>query len=531
MATFNKATARTPRNVAPIVSTASPTERTGNQAPGFVRDAKGELFLLAVANFVGQSTFYERAEARDTRYAELIRTVAVADPDWMRRFLPWLRNDANMRAAAVMGAMEAAYAMKEHGIPGCRSVIANTLARADEPGEALAYAKNVMGRKVSAGVMRGIADAAVKLYNEYSTLKYDGTSSTRGFRFGDVVEICRPRPANLGQDELFKYLITRGKGSKRQDVRVPDNLTMINGNASLRRRAQADARVLLNPTQLKMAGFNWEDAMAYTGGSDVSKKEMWEALIPNMGYMALLRNLRNFDEAGVSNDVVQNVVIPKLVDPTQVERSRQLPMRFLSAYRAAGSSLRWGHALTTALDLSLRNVPEFTGRTLILVDTSGSMGDVFGKNTDLRRWDAAVVFGLAMARRCAQADVYSFSNNVMKFDLQPGAALLHEVLRWDKEGFFIGHGTDTWGSLRSTFRTQDRVVILTDEQADAHPARHIAAGVVPEAIPIVTFNLAGYRVGHMPSGTVNRITIGGLSDAAFKLIPALEKFNAGGWPF
>ncbi len=531
MATFNKRTARPPRTVAPIVSTASPTERTGNQAPGFVRDAKGELFLLAVANFVGQNAFYEKGETRDARYAELIRTVAVTDPDWMRRFLPWLRNEANMRAAAVMGAMEAAYAMKEHGIPGCRSVIANTLARADEPGEALAYAKNVMGRKVSAGVQRGIADAAVKLYNEFSTLKYDGTSSTRGFRFGDVVEICRPRPANLGQDELFKYLITRGKGNKRQNVVPPDNLTMINANASLRRRAQADPRILLNPTQLKMAGFNWEDAMAYTGGSDVSKRDMWEALIPNMGYMALLRNLRNFDEAGVSNDVVQNVVIPRLVDPTQVERSRQLPMRFLSAFRAAGSSLRWGHALTTALDLSLQNVPEFTGRTLILIDTSGSMNDPFGKNTELRLWDAAVVFGLAMARRCAQADVYSFSNGIKQFKLREGAALLHEVQRWQQEGFFIGSGTDTRGSLQSTFRTQDRVVILTDEQADSHYSGHVAAGVVPEAIPVITFNLAGYKVGHMPSGTVNRITIGGLSDSAFKLIPALEKFNAGGWPF
>ena len=49
-----------------------------------------------------------------------------------------------------------------------------------------------------------------------------------------------------------------------------------------------------------------------------------------MGYMALLRNLRNFIEKGVKEDSIQ-YVIDRLTNPEQVERSKQFPFRFYSA--------------------------------------------------------------------------------------------------------------------------------------------------------------------------------------------------------
>lgn len=81
----------------------------------------------------------------------------------------------------------------------------------------------------------------------------------------------------------------------------------------------------------------------------------WEAVIPSMGVMALARNLRNFDEAGVSDEVAETVA-RKIADPEQVTKSRMLPMRFYSAFNAA-PSLRWGHALERALTASMANIP------------------------------------------------------------------------------------------------------------------------------------------------------------------------------
>ena len=99
------------KRVRPMVRSAiktvgKPTTRTFEGARALVRDPKSELFLLAITNMVGEATFYEGADARDERFVELIHQVTNEDPVWMQRFVPWLRNDALMRSAAVVAAAE-----------------------------------------------------------------------------------------------------------------------------------------------------------------------------------------------------------------------------------------------------------------------------------------------------------------------------------------------------------------------------------------------------------------------------------------
>lgn len=519
----------------PIVSAPSVTARTGNNAPGFVRDAKGELFLLAVSNFVGQDKFYESGKAGDNRFKALVQQVAQEDAAWMGRFLPWLRNEANMRTASIVGAVEAAFTMALNKIPGGRQIVGAVLQRADEPGEALGYwMATYPGRQIPKPIKRGIADAATRLYNEFNTLKYD--TASHGIRFGDVLELthARPYPAKVEgeagwaprqwQMALFKHLIDRRHG---RDLEGDTTLHMIFNNSEMRRVAAANPKVLLNSESLRAAGMTWEDALSLAGNK-VPKDKLWEAMIPNMGYMALLRNLRNFDEAGVS-DKTATWVGAQLASPEKVAYSRQLPMRFLSAFRSV-SNVRWHVALEHALQASLANIPEFKGRTLILIDTSGSMGDRMSDKSELQRWDAAAIFGLALSQRCESADVYSFSNRVMQFPLAKGASLL-VMLEAFRRDYFQRAGTATAHAVQATFKGHQRVIILTDEQANYHGHRDVTAGVIPAHIPVVTFNLAGYRVGHMESGTPTRITIGGLSDQAFKLLPVLERRAAGQWPF
>ncbi len=523
MSRFNKAGSQPQPVNQPIVSTPSVSARTGNNAPGFVRDAKSELFLLAVSNFVGQDKFYESAKAGDTRFRDLVRQVATEDSGWIKRFLPWLRSEANMRTASIVGAIEASVALVGAKIPGGRQLLDSVLQRADEPGEALGYWMSTYpGQQIPKPIKRGIADAAARLYNEYNTLKYD--TSSHGIRFGDVLELTHASPEREFQKVLFKHLIDRRHGRDE----IPSSLTMIHDNAKLRQLvAQGQGNYLLNEFNLKSAGMTWEDALSLAG-SKVNKGVLWEALIPNMGYMALLRNLRNFDEHGVGALAARRV-IDKLIDPDQVARSRQLPMRLLSAFRAV-SNVRWHQALELALQASLDNIPQFPGNTLILIDTSGSMSDKMSDKSELQRWDAAAIFGLALSQRCEKADVYSFSNRVMAFPLAKGASLL-VMLEAFRRGYFQGQGTATAAAVQQTFRNHQRVIILTDEQANYHTHQDVTASVIPNGIPVITFNLAGYRVGHGESGTPTRITIGGLSDQAFKLLPILERRAAGQWPF
>ncbi|MFH9574165.1 TROVE domain-containing protein [Streptomyces sp. NPDC017454] len=534
MTRFNTRATR-PAVHSPVTTTGEETI-THEGGAGYLRDAKSELFLLAVSNLVGQDTFYEKGGDRDDRYTQLLRQVAVIDPDWCTNFLRWLRSDANMRTAALVGAAEFARARLEAGVAGySRQAIDAVLQRADEPGEMLGYWTSKYGRKLPKPVKRGIADAVQRLYSERSLLKYD--TDAKGYRFGDVLNLVHagPDPGKPWQGDLFKHALDRRHG---HGEGIPEALATISYNAFVRQRV-ADGALghLLDAENLRDAGMTWEDALSLAG-SKVDKAALWEALIPSMGYMALLRNLRNFDEAGVS-DAVAEQVAKRLADPEQVARSRQLPMRFYSAFNAA-PSLRWGHALEKALTASLANIPQLDGRTLVLVDTSSSMHESFSRDGSLMRWDAAALFGIALGRACTHADVVSFSSARMYWNQPPGAktktfplarggSVLGDVKKWRDGGWFLGGGTDTAAALRQEFHRHDRVVIVTDEQA-GHD--HVEVDqAIPQTTPLYTWNLAGYQAGHAPSGSGQRHTFGGLTDQAFRMVPLLEAGRDATWPW
>ena len=88
--------------------------------------------------------------------------------------------------------------------------------------------------------------------------------------------------------------------------------------------------------------YTWETELSALGqikfDSEDLKKEAvklkWEELIfsNKLGYMATLRNLRNILEAGVSKEAL-NKVCGFLSDAKAVANSKQLPFRFLAAYR------------------------------------------------------------------------------------------------------------------------------------------------------------------------------------------------------
>lgn len=528
MAKFNQAGTRPAVGAGPIVTESAATGLTHEGAPGYGRDAKSELFLLAVSNMVGEASFYESAGDRDDRYARLVRQVAVEDAGWTLEFLRWLRAEGNMRSASLVGAAEAVKARLDAARAGRevangarnRQLIDVVLQRADEPGEMLAYWMSRYGRAIPKPVKRGITDAVRRMYTERALLKYD--TASRGFRFGDVIELVHPAPdsGKPWQGALFAHALDRRHN--RPWAVDPDMLPMLAFNATLRAAAAERPERLLDPEALRRAGMTWEDVLSLVG-SRVDKARLWEALIPSMGYMALLRNLRNFDQAGVSDEIAGQVAA-RLADPEQVARSRQFPFRFLAAYRNV-PSLRWGYALEKALQHSLAAVPELPGRTLILVDRSGSMFTSMSRRSELTFADSAGIFGAALAvRNHGRVTLVQFGTSSQEIRVGRGESLLRVLDRFDNLG-----GTQTAEAVRAHYDRHDRVVIVTDEQAwygYGDPGDH-----VPYRVPLYTFNLVGHQYGHQAGGP-NRVTIGGgLTDHAFRLIPLLEAGRNGVWPW
>jgi len=527
MSKFNRTALRAATGRGPITAEATPTGLTHEGAPGYAHDTKSALFLLAVSNMVGEDTFYESATDRDRRYVNLVGEVAVADPGWLVAFVEWLRGSANMRSASIVAAVEAVRARLASASTAStvdsvanRSFVSAVLARADEPGELLAYWVSRYGRALPKPIKRGVADAVRRLYTEYAMLKYD--TESKGYRFADVIELTHPEPVAPWQADLFRVALERRH--HRAELSVGELLPMLVANARLRSLASQDPSVLVDPARVTAAGLTWEDVLSLAG-STVDKASLWSALIPSMGYMALLRNLRNFDEAGLPS-ASASVVASRLADPSQVARSRQFPFRFVSAYDSV-TSLRWGTALEAALAESLRNVPNLPGRSLVLVDTSASMtGNALSKRSTMTPAKVAAVFGVALGLR-AEADLWGFADGVFQHPIPRGSSLLRQVDQFVKRTGEVGHGTHIANAIRSTYRGHDRVFVISDMQTmDAG-----TSAAVPASVPLYGFNLGGYRHTAFDAGAVNRHEFGGLTDATFRMVPLLEAGRQGSWPW
>ncbi|MFD9006973.1 TROVE domain-containing protein [Streptomyces sp. NPDC059582] len=525
MARFNVRTAKA--QPASRVTSTGRVLRTHQGGRGQERDARSELFLLAVSHFVSQQTFYESGAGRDDRFARLVRELAVSDPAWTAGLLGWLRGEGNLRSASVVGAAEYVKARLDAGAtdgPSNRQVVASVLQRPDEPGELLAYWTSAYGRNVPKPVKRGIADAVRRLYSGRSLLKYD--TASKGYRFGDILNLVHaaPDPDKPWQGELFQYALDR---RHHPDTAVPPaSNRVLTAHRELMALPVAQRRAVVTSEggaeRLAEAGMTWEALAGWLQGP--MDKEAWEAVIPSMGAMALTRNLRNFDQAGVGDEVAAEVAA-RISDPAEVARSRQFPFRYLAAYQHA-PSLRWSYPLEQALGHSLANVPALPGRTLVLVDRSGSMFySRLSDRSELNRADAAAIFGTALALRAADADLVEFGTSSSRVRFRTGESVLKVLERFGDLG-----GTDTTAAVRRHYKRHDRVLIVTDEQyaysRDGDPTEQ-----VPADVPVYTWNLAGYRAGHGPSGTGNRHTFGGLSDAAFRMVPLLEAARDADWPW
>lgn len=521
MPKFSNAPARGPLGAITTVSEV-PDTRTYNLGPGFTRDAKSELFLLAVTNMVSEPTFYEKAHDRDDRFRKLVHHVTTEDPAWVALFVPYLRDEMNMRSASIVVACEYVKA----GGPRGRAVINSACMRADEPAEVLGYWLSRYGKPIPKPVKRGVADAVARIYTERTAFKYDGQS--RGIRMADVIQLVHPSPRADWQSDLFKYLLDRRYGTVSE---TPESLSGLRAIEVLQRVPEESRREFLRGGGLHEF-VTWEWLSGWLpGGMDA---EAWESVIPQMGYMALLRNLRNFDQAGISA-TTRDYVKQRLSDPTAVANSRQFPLRFLSAWKEL-NTLHWGETLEDAVQLSVSNVPELRGRTLVLWDCSGSMRSGVSGRSKAERWETAGIFALAVAQRSEEANLYAYSNDAKPLDHQ--GSVLRTLLEvggtpgaswYDRNGGMPGlwGGTNTFGTLQKTFKGHDRVVIVTDEQAD----RGFNSEFLSRVPLIYTFNLAGYRPGHLPSGSQGRYTFGGLTDAGFRAMALLESNKDAGFPF
>ncbi|QKG20272.1 hypothetical protein [Actinomadura verrucosospora] len=449
-----------------------------------------ELFVTALTHIGFEDALFLWPEPERDRYDALLREATRAAPEWTAAFLAWLRTSTPMRYPALAGA--AAFVRERldtgrHGLS--RQVVASVLRRADDPGHFLGHWLAAYGRPVPKPVKRGVADAVTRLYDDgaltydtdgrhlsvpgflHSALTLDGgVREARPLRFGDVVEMVRPRPRDERQAELFRHVIERRRG--RAERRPPPDASWRREAATLRRRLGRDD---------------------------------WERLVPSMALPDLVGRLRRLDEAGIGFETAMRIA-GRLSDPAEVRASGLLPVR-LAAARDAVPHPRWRPVLERAATYGLGDLPAIPGRTLLVLDHM--------------RADTAV-FGLTLAQRCASADVVTFQGT--PFEVVPGESPLHGYLRWQcldlpHDGFA---GVE---AVPAAYRGHDRVVIVAGFDPGAPD--------VPGHVPVYTWQAAysGRHFGSPPDRPRQTLLFEGLGDAALGAVPLIEDARRGVWPF
>lgn len=306
--------------------------------------------------------------------------------------------------------------------------VAEVIQRPDEMCELLSLYWRDARKPLSNQLKRGLARAFTK-FNAYSLAKYN--QRDREVRLRDVLFLCHAKPASPEQAETWKKLID---GS----LESPDT---------------------------------WE--VSLSKGSD--KRETFERLLRErkLGYLALLRNLRNMDEAGCDRGLIRDAILARR------GADRVLPFRYVAAARAVPSLEKW---LDIAMLASLAEIPSLPGRTIVLVDVSGSMHTPLSAKSDLCRIDAAAA--LASIVNCEDLRVFTFSERVVEVAPRRGMAGVDAIARSQQAGgTYLGLAVEAINRL-----PHDRLIVITDEQSSDHVPG-------PAAGRAYMINVASYRRG------------------------------------
>ncbi|HWF04989.1 MAG TPA: TROVE domain-containing protein, partial [Candidatus Angelobacter sp.] len=369
-----------------------------------------------LACMLWENQFYEDGVAIAGRIRELVPKVAA---EKVAALAIEAREKMKLRHAPLLLVREMAR-LATH-----RQLVAETLfrviQRADELSEFVALYWSEGKQPLSAQVKKGLA-AAFTRFDEYALAKYNRASPVK---LRDVLFLCHSKPVDTAQAELWKRLVA-------DELATPDT---------------------------------WE--VALSGGAD--KREAWERLLEEnkLGALALLRNLRNMAEAKVSEPLIA-------VGLGRMKTERMLPFRFIAAARYAP---QWECELEQAMFRALscksgegngkrgEGPSRLPGKTVLLVDVSGSMDAPLSRRAEMRRNDAAYGLAILLREIAEQCSVYTFSDKLVRVPSRQGFAL-RDALNASQphSGTYLGR------ALSELDEKYDRVIVITDEQShDAVP--------------------------------------------------------------
>ena len=464
-----------------------------------------ELYTSVVTSSLSD-TFYEKTDARLIRIQELIRK---NDAQFVAKLAVYARERMYMRSMPLVLVTELAKIHQGDNLVS--RAVGRVVQRADEITELLAYYQLANQRKevkklnrLSKQIQKGLGDAFNR-FDEYQFSKYNRINTA--VKLKDALFLVHPKAKNEAQQLIFDKIAK---------------------------------------DELKTAE-TWETTLSAVGQNDFenengkieAKTQAWEALIMDgkLGYMAILRNLRNIIEANVSQEAIEKVCAT-LSNARAVANSKQFPFRFLSAYRElkrlnSGRVSNILSALELAVQHSAANIRGFDAQTRVVIaaDVSGSMQTNISPKSVVQNFDIGLMLAMLLQNRCDNV-VTGMFGDTWKIINMPKRNILSNVEECRRREGEVGYSTNGHLVIQDLINRRqvvDKIMIFTDCQLwNSQGGNTVQVvwkqyrAINPNA-KLYLFDLAGY--GTTPIKVIENqsvFLIAGWSDKVFDILSAIE---------
>lgn len=377
-------------------------------------NAEQQLRRSVMACMLFEDIHYDTGESVAERIASLVPKVK---PERVRAMAVEARERMKLRHVPLFIVRE----MARH--QSHRSEVSSTLERviqrADELAEFVSIYWKEKKQPLSAQIKKGLA-AAFRKFSAYDLAKYNLSGKVK---LRDVLFLCHAKPKDQEQGEIWKKLVSN-------TLPTPDT---------------------------------WEVEIS----ASKDKKASWLRLIEErkLGGLALLRNLRNMAEARLDESDIRKAL-------SSMKTERVLPFRFITAAKYAP---QLEDALEEAMFKCVSSQSKLTGKTVLVVDVSGSMysGGNVSKHSELSRVDAAAGLAMLVRECCENPVIYATAGDdharvhaTKRVPARRGFGLRDAIMKDMYQelgggGIFLVQCLD---HIKKEVGSADRVIVLTDEQ-------------------------------------------------------------------
>jgi 60 kDa SS-A/Ro ribonucleoprotein len=280
------------------------------------------------------------------------------------------------------------------------------------------------------GWSRGLRTGVSKFYNnrkpEQLAMQLIKYRQRNGWTHKDVLRLSHVKAKDTATNELLNYAVGKGMPTFSSIVNAFEVAITLNAGS---KDDVKTAIELINEAKLP-----WEALPT----EFLNVPAIWDALIPNMGLTALMRNLAKMTSIGVigSNlDKNTKLIVSRLTDETVIKESKLHPLNILVAMKTYASgrglkgNLSWSPvgAVTGALEkafyLAFGNVEATNQNIYIGLDVSGSMGGATINNTNVSAREASVAMSLLHTRKEPFVETVAFSNGLTRLQFAENVGL------------------------------------------------------------------------------------------------------------